>query len=455
MATVRHSARIGMAILVALCLLFLVFTSFELLKDWLGPALSLWQSHCLTIGFGSIMGGAAVFFAYRHCLSLRCNLEERTKERARLEDALLNAEERYRALFEQSIEAVVLIEPENGEVVDSNPLACLSLGYSREELDRLRFDTLEIAGHDGKFSQHAAQALKRGSDTFELRMRTRTGEIRDLRMGVRRIVVRESVFLLAAWQDITEQKVMRERILDQYQLLNTLIQTIPCPLFYKNAEGKYTGCNRAFEEFLGKSREEIIGKNVFELAPREIADEYFRRDRELFTHPGRQVYEWKVKTPQGNRDVIFHKATFNDAEGRVDGLVGVILDITEHRHTETQLARAIAHHEALLDTAPVAVFTVDANRNVTNWNRTAETLTGYPASEILHRPCSVFAREACCDVCRLFDTANAEPIVDRKCTICHRDGHRIRIIKSARLIHDPSGHVVGGIEVFQEDRERG
>ena len=452
MATVRHAARIGVSAWLAFCLIFLIFTGLELLKSWLIPGLTLWQSHFWTIGIGSVIGATAVFFAYRHCLALTSNLEVRTAERGRLETALIDAEERYRALFEQAVEAVALIEPETGEIVDCNPLACRSLGYSREEFDHFRFDRLEASANDGNFSQHATRAQKQGRDACDLRVRTRTGEIRDLRMEFRRIIVREHNFLLVAWQDITEQKLMRERILDQYQLLNSLIQTIPCPLFYKNAEGKYIGCNRAFEDFLGRKREEIIGKNVFELAPRDIAEEYFRRDRELFTRPGQQIYEGRAKTSYGIRDVIFHKATFNDADGRVGGLIGVILDITEHRNTEKELARMIAHHEALLNTAPMAVFTIDANHNITNWNRAAEALTGYSATDIIGQPCTFFAKKPCGEICSLFNPGVAKPILDRKCVIRHRNGHEIPIIKSARLIHGPDGQITGGIEVFQEAR---
>jgi PAS domain S-box-containing protein len=453
MAAVRQSARIVVIALTAGCLIFLIFTSLELLKAWLAPDLSLWQSRWLSIAFGSILGGIFAFFIHRHYLALISNLEMRKTERARMENALLNAEERYRALFEQSIEPIALIEPDTGEIVDCNPLACQSLGYSREELDHFRFDKLEPSDHDGKISRHLAQAQKQGSDACELRMRIRTGEIRDLKLEIRRIVVREHGFLLVAWQDITEQKLMRERILDQYQLLNSLIQTIPCPLFYKNAEGKYTGCNRAFEEFLGRKREEIIGKDVFELAPRDIAEEYFRRDRDLFTRPGQQIYEWKVKTARGIRNVIFHKATFNDADGRVGGLIGVILDITDHRTIEANLARTLAHHEALLNTAPVAVFSVDANHNITTWNRTAETLTGHAAADIVGKPCSFFAQSPCGENCALFSPDVAKPILDRKCVIRHRDGREIRIVKSASLIHDVDGQLTGGIEVFQEERD--
>jgi PAS domain S-box-containing protein len=120
--------------------------------------------------------------------------------------------------------------------------------------------------------------------------------------------------------------------------LNTLIETIPSPIFYKDRNGIYTGCNRAFEEFIGHTRDQIIGKHVGEMGPPEITEKYRIKDDELFASPGTQTYEWRVKRSDGEiRDVIFNKATFENHDGQVDGMVGVIVDITEHRKLEREI----------------------------------------------------------------------------------------------------------------------
>ena len=82
------------------------------------------------------------------------------------------------------------------------------------------------------------------------------------------------------------------------------------PVFYKDKEGLYQGCNKAFEEFIGLPKEKLIGKTVYDIASKELAEEYDRKDRELLDHPGIQVYEYSVKHADGTiRDVVFTKAT--------------------------------------------------------------------------------------------------------------------------------------------------
>ncbi len=136
-------------------------------------------------------------------------------------------------------------------------------------------------------------------------------------------------------EDITDQKISKTALKEQTDFLNALIETITNPIFYKDSDGYYTGCNKAFEDFTGRPRSDIIGKTVYDLGPKEIADKYYEKDRELFENPGKQRYEWKVKTPGNSiREAIFDKATLHDVNGNVTGLVGVISDVTERKHSE-------------------------------------------------------------------------------------------------------------------------
>ncbi|MBD3343913.1 MAG: PAS domain S-box protein [Chitinivibrionales bacterium] len=118
----------------------------------------------------------------------------------------------------------------------------------------------------------------------------------------------------------------------QHSFISTLIDTIPIPVFFKDRDGRYLGCNRAMEKFTGKGRDFIKGKTVWDMAPPDIAEEYARKDNEIFTNGTSQRYEWKVTRGDGElRDVKFYKAAFHTEEGEVSGLVGTFIDITEEK----------------------------------------------------------------------------------------------------------------------------
>lgn len=62
----------------------------------------------------------------------------------------------------------------------------------------------------------------------------------------------------------------------QTAFLIQLLEAIPTPVFYKDSTQIYRGCNKAFERFLGRGREEIVDKTVFDVAPPDLAQRYFR-----------------------------------------------------------------------------------------------------------------------------------------------------------------------------------
>ncbi len=141
--------------------------------------------------------------------------------------------------------------------------------------------------------------------------------------------------------DVSERVSMEAEVRESLAFLQQLLDSIPNPVFYKNAEGVYTGCNRAFEDYLGIPRQRILGSTVYDVAPRELAERYAEMDWRLLDDPAVQVYEAQVRYSDGTlHDVIFNKAVFRDHEGKVAGIVGVMQDITERRRMERDLQSA-------------------------------------------------------------------------------------------------------------------
>lgn len=125
---------------------------------------------------------------------------------------------------------------------------------------------------------------------------------------------------------------------NKFNFFQNLINAIPDPVFYKDAQGRYLGCNKAFEEFMGLSAKDIIGKDVYEISGKEIAVKYSEKDKELFDNPGKQSYEWRVITKKNEiKNVKLDKATFNNEAGAIGGIVGIVTDITKAKENEEKL----------------------------------------------------------------------------------------------------------------------
>ena len=135
---------------------------------------------------------------------------------------------------------------------------------------------------------------------------------------------------------------------NQTLFLNTLIESIQVPLFYKDTNGRYLGCNKAFEKAVGKQRGEIIGKTAADVVPLETAQRYHDKDAELYAKPGQLSYEGVVQKAGETRNVIFNRATFCRNDGSIGGLIGMATDVTALKQAQAELQAHRDNLEALV-----------------------------------------------------------------------------------------------------------
>jgi PAS domain S-box-containing protein len=278
--------------------------------------------------------------------------------RKKAEEALTASEERYRALAEAALDPIYLIGRDDTVLYINNRGAQLLKRTPEEIIGRPRgeffpADTVE------KQARSLLQVFDTGKplrNEWPVRYGNQThwqihslAPVKDADGAVTAV--------LGIAYDITERKQAEERLNQQFRFLQQLIDSIPNPIFYKDAEAVYTGCNRAFEEYIGLSKEQIIGKSVYQISPKELADKYYEMDRKLLDHPGSQVYDARVRYADGKvHDVVFSKATFSDVQGKVQGLVGVILDITDRKEMEEALRKSEQRSATLLKAIPDMMF---------------------------------------------------------------------------------------------------
>lgn len=163
--------------------------------------------------------------------------------------------------------------------------------------------------------------------------------------------------------------------LDIVRRIQNAIDMLPSPIFIKDADCRYIACNRAFENYIGLSRARIIGATVHDVAPAELAAIYEKADRDLLADGGTQTYETNVCYADGSvHDVIFYKSVFYDADGQPDGISGVILDITERKRQEDELAQA-AREDFLTGAVNLRTFYELANQEFARFKRTGEAFS--------------------------------------------------------------------------------
>lgn len=145
---------------------------------------------------------------------------------------------------------------------------------------------------------------------------------------------------VAIRRDITPRKTIEAAIRDELRFKQSLIDALPFPVFYKNTDLVYVGCNGAFCHALGKNAADIIGKTLTETYSAEKAAEFKARDLDLLAQGGIQNYETTFRWGDGSlRQIAVVKATFNDPRGKVAGLIGTIIDLTPQKRAEEQMVQ--------------------------------------------------------------------------------------------------------------------
>jgi PAS domain S-box-containing protein len=263
-----------------------------------------------------------------------------------------------RTLLDSAAYGIISATPD-GLVTSFNPAAERLLGYTADEVvgkqtPDIWHDPEEIARHALQLSEELGETILPGFSVFSARPRRNLPEENEwafIRKDGTRVPVLLSVTALrdesgritgfvGLTYDLTERNRAEEALREGEAFLNTLLNAIPIPVFYKDRDGRYLGFNRAYETFFGATRNQLIGKTVFDISPRELAESYRAKDIELFESGGVQQYESQVKNTHGVLcDIIFNKAVFTDSSGTVIGLIGAILDITGRKRAEEDIRR--------------------------------------------------------------------------------------------------------------------
>ncbi|MGZ5047342.1 MAG: bifunctional diguanylate cyclase/phosphodiesterase [Usitatibacter sp.] len=232
----------------------------------------------------------------------------------------------------------------------------------------------------------------------------------------------------------------------QLSFTQQLIEAMPNPVFFKDREGRYLGCNRAFEKFVGEPRDELIGRTVRDIAGAELAGLTEAADEALLAGPGAQSYETSmVHGVDGlSHDVIVSKASLVDPSGKIAGLVGVLVDITERKKLEGDARAGHERLRAVIRAAPVAIIDCDLDDVVRMWNPAAERIFGWREDEMLGKPLAVVPDELREETRALRERAQAGEIVwiEETQRLC-RDGRLIDASITLAPVYDAEGRVNG------------
>jgi PAS domain S-box-containing protein len=317
-------------------------------------------------------------------------LEQKNVELSATNQELLRSREAltlFRNLIDHSNDSIEVIDPATGRFLDINQTACRGLGYGREEMLLLSLPDIVDRGGSRFSMQEAMEALRpAGYRMVEARHRRKDGSTFPVEVNVRYIQL-DRDYMVAVVRDIIERKRAEEERERAARLMQLLLESAGEGIYGLDTEGRCTFINRAGARMLGYQAEELLGRNMHNLAHhhREDGSVYPIDECPIFRAFRRGEHCWVDTDVFWRADGSLFPVEYNSCpiveNGITTGAVVTVSDITERRRAEEQ----IAEQAALLNKARDAIVVRDIDGKVLFWNKGAEFVYGWNRDEALGR----------------------------------------------------------------------
>jgi PAS domain S-box-containing protein len=319
-------------------------------------------------------------------------LAQEVTERRNIEKTLRNNLKFLETLL-NTIPAPVLYKDNEGRHLGCNDILSMQIiGLEKEKIvgktlpEIYRYPSskipLEIHKEDLELLQRG------GSDNCEKKILCADGIIRDFLINRATFSDEAGITqnMVAVLLDVTKLRQVEKKFQNNVQFLKTLLDSIPSPVFQRDINDIYVNCNENFaRQIMGLPKEMLIGGSFQEFqkrVPRELVEMYQKHDRKLIEKGGSHYYETKVVCADGiQRDFLVHKATYQDSFGEVAGVVGVMLDITQHKVAEKTVRKSEEKYRVAAEQTGQLIYDYDAKNHLSSWAGAIEELTGYSFEE--------------------------------------------------------------------------
>ncbi len=395
------------------------------------------------------------------------NLEQEMEGRIRSEKAMRLSEERFETIFNSINDAIFLLDPDTGAILDVNREATAMFGYPREDARRIAVGDIS-SGVPPYTQQDALAWIQRASfgkpQLFEWHCRHRSRGLFWCEVSMLIAAIGGSDRVLVVVRDITRKKMVEEKLHESERRYRTLFETAGDAIFLVHGEN-FIDCNNKTLKMFGCSWEHMLGQPQSRFFPRVQPDgrdsqEKIREKMTAASDGEPQSFEWKYLKYDGT--LFDAEVNLNKIEFPTETYVqAIVRDITERKRSEealkelmNEVIRSQKEWRDTFDSITDMISIHDTNFTILKANTAYAAYLGLKPREIIQKNChALFPHGTSTPLlgCSPQRTgADAMPVIEEVV-----DAHTQRTFNVSTFpYYSPQGDIIGSIHIARDITER-
>ncbi len=358
-------------------------------------------------------------------------------ERKISENALRESETKFRNLFDFATDAI-FVQSLNGRIISVNNQACNLLGYTKEELGKMKFSELINENIIDNTFMIYSSLKEKGNYQFETQYKKKDGAYVDVEISMRLIKLLEEEVVQLFVRDITDRKLTQEKI----DMLAQAIKGITECVSITDLNDKVIFVNDAFETIYGYSKEEILGKSILMIRSSSNPSDI---NTEIIENTAKGGWQGEIinRSKEGREfPVYLSTSILKNDKGIPVAYIGIASDITERKKAEEAVKQSEKRFQDLYDSAPDMYFSITPAGRVKSVNNYGAEYLGYEIEELIGK-----------EIWKVIHPEDRESVSERINEIfskktesaklefrkIRKDGSIIWVNESTRLISDVNG----------------
>ncbi|HKJ32181.1 MAG TPA: PAS domain S-box protein [Balneolales bacterium] len=312
--------------------------------------------------------------------------------RKQTEKEVQDSEKRFRLIFENSSDGIIVADPETMKFIYVNPAICKILGYTEEELTQM--GVVDI--HPKESLEHVVSEFKaqaRGKKLLAANIPFLKKNEKIIYMDTNSSIVRigQEIRIMGVFRDVTERKLAEKALMESEKRYRAVVESQTEMICRFLPDGTLTFVNEAYCRYFGKSRKELIGQNFVFLILEDDRKKVLKNIVSLNQNNPVMTHEYQVVNSNG--EICWHRwnnrAIFDD-QNKLLEFQSVGLDITERVRAEKALMESKESYRRLVETMNDGLGIQDEKGTITYVNSKFGQMLGYKPENLIGKPVSDF-----------------------------------------------------------------